>query len=258
MNIDIVKVLVENEININQRGRDGRICLSYVSSLRTAEYLYENGIDINNLDNRGSNLLHIVKYPIIAQWLIGLGLDVNQVNLNRIIPIFSNSDEDVVKVLIKNGADVNFRSLQGFTIFRFQLNNPDIVDYLFKGGYVNLDHKLIQTNNYAALIKNPKSLLILIANGLNVNHQNMDIHDQNTALHRLSNRGLIELVLILIDNGANVNIQDYSGRTPIYYASSIDIAQLLIRRGARLDITDSNGETPIEANRFVAKAVKIL
>ena len=252
ISLSTIKVLVKNGININQRDRYGRICLTYMLPLSGAKYLYKHGVNINNIDNSGGNLLHTVNSPKIAKWLIDLGMNVNQINNHQNTPIFSNRVLNVIKVLINEGAQLDYKDRAGRSILYPHLNHPDILDYLFTNKYVDMNDELIKTNNYAFFISRKESLRILINNGLNINHQRLD---GNTALHLLNSRHREDLIIILINNGADVNIQNDDGKTPIFYAVDIEIAKLLIKSGANLDIKDNDGKTAPEVNRRVYDAM---
>ena len=51
------------------------------------------------------------------------------------------------------------------------------------------------------------------------------------------------IVQVLLDAGADVNSRDHHGRTPLHYASEIDVAKLLLARGADPSTVDNFGKS---------------
>jgi ankyrin repeat protein len=70
-----------------------------------------------------------------------------------------------------------------------------------------------------------------------------------TQLHRASERGRMQLVLMLLEHGADANAVDGVGLTPLHYAvkgSAVGVVEVLLERGADVDATSGLG-TPFEA-----------
>ena len=59
-----------------------------------------------------------------------------------------------------------------------------------------------------------------------------------TPLHAAVSYDQKETVRALLNAGADVNKEDYAGRTPLFYAKTIDMAQLLIENNATIDPND--------------------
>ena len=86
----------------------------------------------------------------------------------------------------------------------------------------------------------------LIAAGAHVDATNQE---GDTALHKASLHGYVEIVRALLDHGAAVNARNKANNTPLHIAAmacKTPVAKLLIERGA--DVTAKNGErdTPAE------------
>jgi len=112
--------------------------------------------------------------------------------------------ENVTKLLISNGADVNAKDKEG--------NSP-----LY----------------YIAMNGNCKIAELLISNGADVNAKNTK---GITPLHRAVKEGHTQIVEILLLEGADANIGKIQGMTPIKYAKKKgfgDIADLLRKHGAK-------------------------
>ncbi|OUM58897.1 hypothetical protein PIROE2DRAFT_64118 [Piromyces sp. E2] len=151
-----------------------------------------------------------------------------KVNLNEIIkedqntPLISacrQGNEEIVKLLIRNGANVNKENIHGFTplIEACQCNRKNIVKILIdqgaevNKGNINGDTPLIIAfrYGYSDIIK------ILIKNGADVNKENVN---GVTPLLIECERRNEDNVKLLIENGANVNKENKKGDTPLLIA----------------------------------------
>jgi len=118
--------------------------------------------------------------------LIDLGANVNYQNFcsYSVLMMAAFGNETIVKTLIQNGADVNFRNSQtGFTA-------------LFIA--VAADH------GYEQCVR------ILLDNGANVNVRN---NEGETALFAAASKGHEKIIELLLENGADVNLISDSGET---------------------------------------------
>jgi ankyrin repeat protein len=223
ISIEMAKVLVDNGINVNQVNGAIETPLTFIDNFETIKYLYNNGADINHLSGYRENLLHQVRNPEIAQWLIDLGLDVNQLDTREFPPLFNNNSLDVIKVLIANGANINYK-LEEFNIITTHLNYPDIVKYLFDNHYASLNRTAIdQTEDIW-------TLEALLPYGLDFNQQD---DEGKSLLHDwVKFRSNILRIEFAIQHGANVNARDNKGKTPLSYATNFEIRKLLISHGA--------------------------
>ena len=126
--------------------------------------------ETSRIETRGQTALHYA-----CQWL-------------------PDDDNDIVKLLISHGADVNKKDFKGNTPLHY--------------------------------VTTAKAARALIAAGANVDAKNMY---HQTALHLARS---LKIAQILITAGSNVNKQDYIKKTPLYYARTKKIEKLLISRGA--------------------------
>lgn len=178
---------------------------------------------------------------------INRGGDPNQHSL--LLHAVSKGQPEMVRFLIKSGADVNMKSLW------YDLDHDDIVitpihlvcacDLRQEG--IPLTN--VKMSDYIEVLKE------LINAGANVNN----IGDLGrTPLHVLVESCIsymVEFAEELINAGADVNATDDNGCTPLHYylydfvelsqdVGDVGVALSLINAGARLNIKDQDGESP--------------
>lgn len=191
-----------------------------------------------------------------------------------------NSQEQAVRLLIDNGADVNIQSNFGPPIFSAAgVGNNSMIQILIdKGANVLATDKRGGTALNAAIdgvrfestirfllqkgvSPNGKSkkgpALLSSANDANVsllllrNGADPNIADEagNTALHAAIQSNNMELIEALLDAGARVDTVSRGTGTPLHQAANsgnIPVADLLIKRGADVNALDCcNGITPL-------------
>lgn len=93
-----------------------------------------------------------------------------------------------------------------------------------------------------ALQKNDmKELRWLIKKGEDVNLK--DGWKGFTPLHLAVDENKEEMVKVLISEGAHIDAPDSMGKTPIFYAHTIEMAELLISQGADINAKNKKGDT---------------
>lgn len=180
INIDIVKLLINNGANINVHEKQfGFTPLIYTITLQKIDMLkllLDNGADINIQDNIGSTALIIaVKsgfinmiMPLIAN---GANINIKDNNGNTALTYATiYKRKDILKLLIDNGADINVQDNNGVSA---------------------LMHA--SAKNYLDIVK------LLIDNKAEINFRS---NEGNTALMLASELGNKKIVQLLIDNGA--------------------------------------------------------
>ena len=130
-----------------------------------------------------------------------------------------NGHMDAVDVLLKSGADANYRDSSGWTALH------------------NASHK-----GHDSVVQ----LLLDWKPVPNVDAQ--DIND-NTPLHVASFHGKSTVVTILLEGGASVDARDRQGGTPLHDASQgghLEVVRLLLGRCADPRARNRKGETPFQ------------
>jgi ankyrin repeat protein len=223
-------------------------------------------------------------HKIILKHMLNIGCDVNAY-LGYVEDIkdsptllhlaILNNQDDVVRILIEMGADINIRSSKKFTALHFaaRVDNVDIITLLLdKGMSVNVTNKWGQTPLHSAarsgslratkvlfrrgaaidktdrdgstsLIYAARNLKMevvrfLVENGADVN---VSSRYEGSALYQATDKGQLELMQYLLDNGADVNgSTDRWDRRPLYVATenqNLLTVKWLIERGADVNIT---------------------
>lgn len=160
-----------------------------------------------------------------------------------------NSDLNVIKLLVKAGADINSKDSDNQTILMIAsqyASNPDIIEYLIDNG---ADVNAVDDDGYTALIgaltynSTPKVAEVLIKNRANVNVKN-NLWDTPLMIATAKNVDL-SIVKKLVEKGADINAQTQEGLSALLIASKMSdnpkLIGLLIKNGANLKQTTTAG-----------------
>jgi len=124
----------------------------------------------------------------------------------RFAKAVSAGDIDMVRLLIKKGANINVKDRKGVTALMEATGK----------GYIDIAR-------------------LLIEKGADVNAKS---DEGLTSLMDVSFKGNVEMVKLLIERGADVNAKENGGRTALIHTSAkgnIEIVKLLIEKGANTD-----------------------
>ena len=180
--------------------------------------------------------------------LIKNGADVNQKDLFANTPLLisvktSKPDINTIKLLLENGADPNLVNARNESPL-LVINDIDIVKLLIK---YEADVNAQDDNGSTPLFyaENAKIAQILIKNGADINIKNK--FDKPLLFHAIYKKREA-IVKLLIENGVDVNLQDKHGYTPLSGAvnlENLEIIKLLIKEGANVNFKDKYGQTLI-------------
>jgi ankyrin repeat protein len=171
---------------------------------------------------------------------------------------------DEVERLIEEGADVNNRDYAEFTplIDVALQGNNELVEVLIKAGadvnYVVEDADKLTPLHAAVDGGNSETVRILIEAGADVNAVDSD---NMTPLYIAARKGSIEKVNLLINADADVDIADIDGMTPLSVASKKGhdiIVKALVKAGADVYIKNTKGKNALNkaTNELVIKLLK--
>ena len=229
----------------------------------------------------------------VTEYLIEIGADMektdhhsdqeSQVNSTALLlATFSKLDgpcyghDKVIKVLLQNGAKVNFKG-GWFGDFGQPIKRPldlaieyydeTLIKLFFQYGaneinqwndlIIALFHKLevplssvIDTDgntlfHFAVAQKRPEEVKLMLQDGTQTYLKN---HAGRTPFHQAAGESTLEIVKLLYFNDNQTNLRDEKGSTPLHYAvenGKLDIATFLFQNGASLNLKDSSGRTPL-------------
>lgn len=183
--------------------------------------------ETSNSSGSGYTSLHVA--AAMGQSLTTYGLlenlsdlsDINARDHNGNTPLMwaaSEGYEEIVQMLIDNGAEVNLQNYKGETA-------------LF----------LAASRGFSEIVAS------LIKNGANVNLSNVD---EATPFHAATACGYLDVMSNLARHGAFVNMQDIEGDSPLHYAvreSDMKVVEFLVKEcRAEVNIKNEDQETPLE------------
>ena len=180
----------------------------------------------------------------VVRLLIEKGADVNACDADGNYALhhaLENGHEQVARLLIEKGADVTACDANGNPALHYASNNGDeqVVRLLIeKEADVNACDAYTERSalHFASRNGHKQVVRLLVEQGANVNIR--DATYKNPALHYASNNGHEQVVRLLIEKGADVNACDADGNYALHYASKnghTHVVRLLIEKGADID-----------------------
>lgn len=176
-------------------------CLAKKYNLDIIEYIIKAYIDNNiNIDaenwskNNALELSLLIKRFDVAQLLINYGANVNKTTIKDKTSILLKAvhifDNEAIKFLIKNGANINIQNMNGNTVLM----------------------SLIETfsKNYYDII------VILLEHGINIDIQN---NCGDTALLISIKHKYQDIIELLLQNRTNIYLQNNKGNTSLILAT---------------------------------------
>ncbi|ARF02627.1 SWPV1-008 [Shearwaterpox virus] len=192
-NIDIIKILLNNGINVNYVNDKGYTALHYAvenNKLDIVNLLLGKGANIE-IVNECSFINNIIKFRFtnyynMIELMLSYKANVNNIHDNY-APLhlaIDEEDEEIIKLLIRYGADINIKNT-------YNDSSP-------------LHHAVKSVNK--------NILKILLDKGADVNSLNR--YGCTPIYYAVCNNN-IDVVNILLEYGADVNVIDLSGNTPL-------------------------------------------
>lgn len=266
--LQIVKYLVEKGADPEIKDYDGKTPLHYAAEgghLEIVKYLVEEEeVEVDEkclYEAAYYGRLNVVKYLLeetdTSEWMVPNTLDEALHEAAAYKSIEDNDCKlDVVKYLIKKGADVN--SMYGYynnsILHTAAYSCPEVIRYLIKKGA-----KIVKNDNGKTPLdlaletifryKNKKRKLYhWISVYIEQNKWNLKFKDGMTLLHVAAIYGDTNHIKILLKKGVDVNARDEKGETALHKAARkgrIDMVKVLVRNGADITIKNDSGKTAL-------------
>ena len=236
---ELVTRLLDAGANVNEKGGEGTTALGFAitnAHFELASFLLSKGADAN-ADMPGGTALHQVTRT--------RNYEFGAINRPAAVQTGNMDALDLVRVLIKGGADPNARVVQ-----RLARQGS------FDNNYLNLTGA---TSFFlAARAADPVLMRLLLEYGADPNISSTEEvtplmvaagagYVQGQSIGEPANR--LEAVRICLELGANVHAVSKSLETAMHGAATggvNDVVQLLFDRGARLDVKAKDGFTPLQ------------
>ena len=284
-NPDVVSLLT-NDKTVNLKNNEGNTACHFAVDNEDStclSILLKSGAKISEKNNNGYTPLMIAcsgmnsfeLYPKNVDFLINNGADIferDSEGNDALLLAMNKPNEEIIKLLIKKGADIHTKNRIGANILMnavknsannemlsllFALkgenddkeelnidNNIDIIKYLISLGIdVNekdaVGHPAI---TYAAFYNpDPRNLDLLIQNGADINYSTDK--KENLLIIAARNNRNEKVIEYLLDKGFDKNYVTSEGETPILAASqnsNLVVLKKLIEKGANLEAIDNN------------------
>ena len=242
-NAKIIRILLEKGADvwaIDQNGSTAlhdACCPSYETipsqTMEIAKMLLKKGADVRALDNDGDTPLHRACTGInkedrskLVALLLEHGADLHARNNPLEVPLHracSSAFFDTVKLLLENGAQVEAKSIDGYTPLIYAANSECDSDEDVK-----------------------KVVSFLLDKGNKVNART---DDGTTALHSACDNGHLETARLLLNHGAVLEAKDSNNDTPLHLAcwsNKLDVVKELVQQKADIFSKGRNEETPFD------------
>ena len=175
----------------------------------------------------------------------------------------------IIKLLIENGANLNIKTNMGFNAFMLAIINYkniyfyDIIKFLIKSGadinaqnYDGCTSLILICDHYNKIYYNIVKLLI--DNNVFINTQSSSGWSALMAICRYSNiESSLDTIKLLIESGADINLQNKYGWSALMLASkysnttsSLETVKLLIENGAYTGLKNELNNTALMISSF--------
>ena len=209
---------------------------AYIESLSSVKASVKGGDDVNEIGKRtGNTPLH---------WAVNSGR-VSLVSFSPAagLPNFPKPDKkklleyiEIVRFLVRNGADVNIKDKYGGTVLHqvASQGKTAMAEIIIREGRADVNLKNRHQDSPLHVARNPMIVSLLNSSGGDVHARN---NFGSTPLHLARDA---EITRLLIDAGAKATVRNKDGATPLHMGiyGSPSVITLLVKAGAEVDAWD--------------------
>ena len=265
-NNELVKLLLENGANVNDKDRFDRTALHLAAQhayIKVIKLLVENGANIslkamrdgNNTVDKFTPLMFAVesggsdRYEAV-KFLLEKGANPNEEThpegITALNMAVRGNETKILELLIANGGDISIKKhfdddppntepSEGLLSIATINGNKQIAEFLIKNGAnPNERDRLNRTPLLMAVNMNEEEIAkLLIWQGANVSAESNYPEDEpgempsRTPLIMATRNGNYKMVKLLLENVADVNYKDEENRTALHYAAKLGKASIV-------------------------------
>ncbi|XP_057323510.1 putative ankyrin repeat protein RF_0381 [Microplitis mediator] len=258
---EFIKLLIKNGADVNYkyqfRGSALDIACKH-NDLEVVKILAEAGANVHI----SLNEYYLIELAInhnnyqLAEYLVNhcTGANITCDYSAALIYAVQKNRKEIVELLIKNGANINYMPLYKFSALRYSIKNcaSEITEILVKAG-ANVNINLRNNTPLIEAIKMPdyKMTQYLIEHGADVD---ASINKVGSLLNWDFRRSGSAVINLALDVGADVNVVNENGETAIDIFSNTENSQTLIEhtiklKAANLYLIDENLDA-VKGNQF--------
>ena len=222
--------------------------------------------DLWQLENTGLILAVYHNLKDAVCMLLEMGVDVNEPKrygrLTALHEAIYQEDQDIVSLLLENGANIEARTDMDETPFYLAMENGSyaLADLLMKQG-ADIKTKAIDGKSVLHVVSgnedSGEALDLLLRLGIEVNSRTHK--HKKTPLHLAARVGQDRNIDLLLKYGADIESEDSEGRTALHEATVngfTTTVDLLIKHGANVKSEDNDGKTALHlALEFGRKSI---
>ncbi len=256
--LSIVKLLVQYNSDINQQDSLGFTPLMFAAKeghLEIAKYLLELTADIKLKELSGKTALQLAidenRSKVVELFATQPKSSKKKIDLEALVFAIEKRNFQLAKSMLASTTKLNLKNRYGVTalIKAVSLDQFEIVELLVKAG---ADVNFTLDGEVALYYVTSVNMLnLLLKAGANPNA--LDRNNASPLVRILQGKckqknSLVEIVKILLETGADPNLQDRLGFSTLMMAiisKREDIIPMLIQSGSNLEITTTEGETAL-------------